>query len=188
MGRSVVTEVVTVTTESYSIKQPFENPEIRSINRSKVARMVSPLRSISILSIVLLLIGGTGFAWGSYEQATTPCESGYLLGVEYVEADESPDSSYERVSFDNLSAVEQRILLEALTGERNMSRSYEDSEFGNVSHAVVTYRGEQYLTQTVVNDCMRQRATFSRIGGILLALIGVGGLALVTAWRRFTAP
>lgn len=50
--------------------------------------MVSPLRIISGVSVVLLLIGGIGFAWGSYEQAITTCETGYLLSLEYIEADE----------------------------------------------------------------------------------------------------
>lgn len=150
--------------------------------------MVSRLRIIGIVSIVLLLIGGTGFAWGSYQQATTTCESGHLLNVESVGAGESPDSSFERVSFDNVSAVEQRIFLEALTAEDNFSRTYEDAEFGNVSQAVVTYRGEQYLAQTMVNDCIGMKSTFIRIGGIILALIGAGGLALVTGWRRFKTP
>ena len=149
--------------------------------------MPSIIKTVGLLGVIFLLVGGTAVAWGSYQQAANPCESGYQLSIDRSQVNETSDSRYERTTFADLSAVEQRIFLEAVTDTYNLSRMYQNtSQFTNISGKIVSYRNEEYVTQTVVSGCGVQPGTYTKLGGGLATFIGLGNLIFAGVWRRFT--
>ena len=146
--------------------------------------MTSITRIIGAIGVVLLLIGGTGIAWGSYNQALYDCESGSSMSISNLTADETTAPQTEPVGFDNLSSVEQRIFLEAYTSPTNTAETYQNwptSRFENAR--VVTYRGQQYRVQGLTSVCGIPPGTYIKYAGIASSIIGVGFLT-VTGLKR----
>ena len=136
------------------------------------------------LGAVLLVVGLAAVVWGGYAQATDPCESGYYLTVDRLDPNESPPLGDERVAFSDLQPEAQHVFREAVDGPGSRSPKYDRASFGDLSHRVVTYRDDDYVTNTMVADCGPQPLElFGPLGGVVS---GVGLVVLVgaVAWRR----
>lgn len=141
------------------------------------------LRFVTVLVVVILLAGGTAVAAGFYQEATSDCTSGNALSTYPLEGNRS-GTAPEAVAFEDLSPEEQRIFLEALEDEHNVSRTYEDwspSLFADVR--TVNYRGQQYRVTEVETDCASLSATLLKMGGAGLVLVGLGMLLVTVVWQ-----
>jgi hypothetical protein len=137
---------------------------------------------VAIVGIVLMLFGGTMIAGGTYQQATSDCTSANGLHVTEAPGTGSDD---EATHFDDLSPVEQRIFLEAYTGENNSSREYEDwsrSWFDDVRS--VTYRGERFQVSVFTTACDQEDGPNLKHVGISTVLVGATVLAVPQIRRR----
>lgn len=145
--------------------------------------MDSELGSAVRLGVVLVLLGGVGFAAGSVMAAQYDCVSGTELAIDRVA---EPDTDNNTTAFAELSPVEQRLFLEAYTsssGDRRYGERYANwSEGwfnGSSGPAYVEYSGEYWELSFFAADCGVSVGVFVRGGGALGALLG--GLVLTLA-------
>lgn len=147
--------------------------------------MATTIRLAGIVGVALVLVGGAGIVGGGYLQTTDECISGTQLEIDRLSENTTEFSQSERVRFDTLTAVEQRIFLEAYTGQHDLSRIYQNwssSRFEGIR--VVTYRGTQYEIGEVVVDCgISSYVIYLKFGGRGSFLLGIGVLALTGGWR-----
>lgn len=144
-----------------------------------------PATVVVRLGALLLVVGLVAVAWGGYAQATNPCESGYYLSVDRLDSNESPPPSDDRVDFADLPPAERQVFLDAVDAAGGTSR--EDarrSVIDDLSHHVVAYRGDEYVTNAMVADCGPQPLeTFGPVG-VLVSVLGSVGIVVGLAWRR----
>lgn len=142
-------------------------------------------RTLATVGVALLIVGGVLGATGYVETQTPSCESGSGLYIDRLDSGADASDGYEATAFENLTPAGQRVFLEAYTDESALSRLYESSVPGDASGRVVAYRGERYVTNTVVSDCVTPLGDVAAFGGAALSLVGLL-LALVAgarAWR-----
>ena len=139
--------------------------------------MLSILRAIRVIGVILLLIGSSLGIVGISLQIMDTCESGSGITIHRLNANETPDASFDQVTYENLSTAEQRVFTEILTAETTPIYQNESAVYG-LSQKVVTYRGEQYETSVpFIADCFNSGMGFMFLGSIIAIL---GGVIVVT--------
>ncbi|GGL24428.1 hypothetical protein GCM10009037_04910 [Halarchaeum grantii] len=142
-------------------------------------------RTLATVGVALLIVGGVLGATGYVETQTPSCESGSGLSIDRLDAGADAPSGYEATAFENLTPTGQRVFLEAYTDDSGLSRLYESAAPDAASGRVVAYRGERYVTNAIVSDCVTPLGDVAAFGGAALSLVGLL-LALaagVRAWR-----
>lgn len=144
-----------------------------------------PATVVVRLGVVLLVVGLGAIAWGGYAAATNPCTSGSPLSVDRFAPDETPPAGYERVDFADLPPAERPLFLEVVNGLGGTSRRYASSSaLADLRHHVFSYRGDEYVTNTIVADCGPSPLEFfGPVGGDVSAVglvVAVGSIV----WRR----
>lgn len=154
------------------------------------------IRHVQIVGTLILLLGATGFATASYVEADYDCVSGTVLDIQVVDEKGTTDLQSNTISFGNLSAVEQRIFLEAYTysaesyGVSDVYANWSESWFDEMgtydepnSPLYVAHQGSYYEVIEGHVDCGLSNSTFVQLGGILSVLLGGGILGVVGVLR-----
>ncbi len=142
--------------------------------------MPSIARALAVLGLAVLAVGGSAAGYGVYESWTNSCESGYGVSAIQLGPNETAESSFERVAYENLSADEQRVFREAV---RNGSSGVENrSVLDGLSGKVVVYEGDRYETVVWVSDYPNTHASFVVFGG-LTAAVGAVVAGGAFGWR-----
>ena len=155
-------------------------------------------RRVAIVASTLVVIGGVGFFVGGQMASADNCVSGTYFQFEPVTESKVADLSGNTTAFENLTAVEQRIFLEAYTDSVDgggYSDTYADRSeewfSGNPGTGTATgdtpsyvaYHGEYYEPQPMAVDCGVSTGGLVQIASILSGLIGAVVLAVVAGWR-----
>jgi hypothetical protein len=157
------------------------------------------------LGLVLVLIGGTGFAGGNFIQAQDDCVSGTGIEIANVSSQNTTAFMNQTAPFSELSPDEQRIFLEAYTESTEEQRlsepqmNWSDSwfvressttdQFGDQSRRIryVEYRNEYWELTIFHADCGVSSGTFIWIGGVLVLVLGGSVLAIAGLWRLLSS-
>lgn len=145
-------------------------------------RADSVARYAAAIGAVLVVLGGAGVAVGGIQAAAASCDSGQSL---YVSTTEGTDST-DPVAFEELSPVEQRIFLEAVTDENDVSRDYDEwsSWFERVD--AVTYRGQTYEVTRIHSDCVPGFGRVFLFFGLPVVFAGLWLFVPAYFWRRYS--
>lgn len=147
--------------------------------------MVSRRRAAAFAG-ALIVLGGVGFFVGGQMALTDNCVSGRSFQFEPIAESNEADLNGNTTAFENLTAVEQRIFLEAYTDAidgTGYSDTYADWSEAWFNGNSVAYRGAYYEPQPLAVDCGVSTGGLVQLASILLGLIGAVAFAVVAAWR-----
>jgi|GEM_PF-4084686 len=107
--------------------------------------MVRP--AIVAVLLVAAVLAGAAVGWQLGPRPANDCVGGAQLHLQ-APADPTPNRSFAA-----LSPRFQRVFLEAVTDDANLSRYYDSTTLAPLSDVVITYRDTAYHAGIVHTDC-----------------------------------